>query len=1289
MNNKLILCLLLVLYSISSIEAQSDRPPPGQAVADKRKPQPAYDAFSSRGAHHELHPGDLPGSHHYTQLETGLYYIEGSRWRKSKEIIEIIDGYGVATRCYHKAIFKPNPNTVAALHIFTPDGLEFMSHIIGLSYFDSESGNSVLLADIKDSQGVFSPPNQIIYRDCFNGLKADLRYTYTKAGLEQDVVLLEQPPPPEDFGLRPETTRFEVLTEIFRSTQPEKEAKVLNPAQFPEKRGQMADPDLIDEVLEFRGMRMGLNKAFGTGDAQGEEFVRYNNGSGSRPGFHRSGPAARIAKRWVTMDGRQILVEALQYGALQELFASLPSSKEHPDDLKPSRRASLQRDWLPSRKAATAKSAFSQFQVADAPYLPKGLVLDFYLVSTLNDFTFRTGQTYHITGPLHLRGSTVIEPNATLKFAPGASLMIEGRLRCPASGRATLTSETDQPVGTKVPITGFGPAYGSPTLALFDTENGTVIQNLDFRYANPAISLYSPGTTLIVRKCGFFKCITALETFGTDVELDDLDMQWVATPARLLGGGARITEAKPLSGSSYPASATRQASFSLMTEDDHGNSFATATAISPNSSNSGVINYGQDGDVFTVHLPYPGTLTAYTTGTTDTYGYLYDANAMCIVYNDDNPYPNFRFSATVPSGTYYILVRHYSWTGTGPYTLHVEYSATPPTPVPDPVPTTRDHGDCISCAHTIDLNSSTPAAIDWPGDEDFFQIHVNGAITLSAFTSGTTDTYGYILDASGQVIALDDDAGEAYNFSITRALGSGTYYIRVRHYSASNFGHYTLHLTASNPLPTTPAWLNASASVRRINLYWAIVPEAASYLIKRSLTGQPGSFLARDTSTQESYSDTSLEDGTTYYYTVAAVNAAGTSQDTYPVERTTAPAAPQYIVAYGGSGFVYLYWGAPASVQYYRIHRRFAGSGLFSVRASPVFEPWFVDSLVTPGTEFEYMVTGVSVSGAEGLYSPAARAITAPGPPQGLIATPGAGVINLSWLPTSGAASYTVKRSATSGGPYTTVASGITATSFINSGLSANYTCFFVVSASNTSGEGSNSAQAGTTTAPEAPTGLAALAGADHIILNWNACAGAAFYRVKRSDTSGGAFADLGQAHSTLFTDTSLAGGVTRFYVVTAVNSAGAESLRSSEIYATTQFTDNDADGLPDSWELQFFGNLTQNGAGDFDGDGLTNQQEFSINTNPALIDSNGNGIADGYEDYDGDGLPNLGERAFGLDMLSFEDLNANGVGDWRDDTDGDGLPDAYERNIIGSNPAVASVAPSIPIPFDKVPLTP
>ncbi|MCC6822856.1 MAG: hypothetical protein IT579_19170 [Verrucomicrobia subdivision 3 bacterium] len=44
---------------------------------------------------------------------------------------------------------------------------------------------------------------------------------------------------------------------------------------------------------------------------------------------------------------------------------------------------------------------------------------------------------------------------------------------------------------------------------------------------------------------------------------------------------------------------------------------------------------------------------------------------------------------------------------------------------------------------------------------------------------------------------------------------------------------------------------------------------------------------------------------------------------------------------------------------------------------------------------------------------------------------------------------------------------------------------------------------------------------------------------------------------------------------------------------------DSDGGGLPDDWELAYFGNLARDGSGDFDGDGHSDLQEFLAGTDP------------------------------------------------------------------------------------------
>lgn len=57
---------------------------------------------------------------------------------------------------------------------------------------------------------------------------------------------------------------------------------------------------------------------------------------------------------------------------------------------------------------------------------------------------------------------------------------------------------------------------------------------------------------------------------------------------------------------------------------------------------------------------------------------------------------------------------------------------------------------------------------------------------------------------------------------------------------------------------------------------------------------------------------------------------------------------------------------------------------------------------------------------------------------------------------------------------------------------------------------------------------------------------------------------------------------------------------------------DEDVDGLIDSWELAYFGNLDQTGTDDFDNDNLINEDEETAGTDPTSQDTDGDGTLDG-----------------------------------------------------------------------------
>ncbi|HZS54494.1 MAG TPA: LamG-like jellyroll fold domain-containing protein, partial [Bryobacteraceae bacterium] len=84
--------------------------------------------------------------------------------------------------------------------------------------------------------------------------------------------------------------------------------------------------------------------------------------------------------------------------------------------------------------------------------------------------------------------------------------------------------------------------------------------------------------------------------------------------------------------------------------------------------------------------------------------------------------------------------------------------------------------------------------------------------------------------------------------------------------------------------------------------------------------------------------------------------------------------------------------------------------------------------------------------------------------PQNVTATSGSGKITLSWNAVNGAADYTIRRSGSSGGPYTELAAGISATTYVNSGLADGTTWYYTVAANGFYGLGTASAPVSATT---------------------------------------------------------------------------------------------------------------------------------------------------------------------------------------------------------------------------------
>ncbi len=213
----------------------------------------------------------------------------------------------------------------------------------------------------------------------------------------------------------------------------------------------------------------------------------------------------------------------------------------------------------------------------------------------------------------------------------------------------------------------------------------------------------------------------------------------------------------------------------------------------------------------------------------------------------------------------------------------------------------------------------------------------------------------------------------------------------------------------------------------------------------------------------------------------------------------------------------------------------------------------------TPTTAGTSSVT-VSASNAAGtgngtLTITVNAGVSVPAVPVNVAAIAGNAQVQISWSASTGATSYTVFRGTRSGGEASLAT--VSATSYIDATAANGTAYFYYVKATNTAGSSAASGEVSATpaapvTVPTVPANVTATAGNAQVTLSWAASNGAASYSVYRGTAAGA------ESATPLFTgltttsriDNSAANGVTYFYKVAAVNTAGTSAM-SNEVSAT------------------------------------------------------------------------------------------------------------------------------------------
>jgi len=215
----------------------------------------------------------------------------------------------------------------------------------------------------------------------------------------------------------------------------------------------------------------------------------------------------------------------------------------------------------------------------------------------------------------------------------------------------------------------------------------------------------------------------------------------------------------------------------------------------------------------------------------------------------------------------------------------------------------------------------------------------------------------------------------------------------------------------------------------------------------------------------------SLAAGLSLVAAALLVGCAGVTSGSLTGGGGTVPATPAGLVATAGNAQVSLIWTGSSGATSYNVQRSTASGGPYTSVGTPTAAT-YTDTIVTNGTKYFYVVSAVNAAGTsanstEVSATPMAPSnLTPPAVPANLKATAGNAQISLSWTASSGASSYNVQRSTTSGGPYTRVGTPASA-AYTDTNLTNGTKYFYVVAAVDAALTSANSSEVSAT--PTAP----------------------------------------------------------------------------------------------------------------------------------------------------------------------------------------------------------------------------
>jgi len=236
------------------------------------------------------------------------------RWKPADPSFAITDRGVEARGTAHKVTLAPNINTAGSIELQRGE-TTLKSHPLCVGYYDPVDGRSVLLAELTSSVGWLVSTNEVVYSNCFDGLRASIRIRNSRSGMSQELLLHERPDPPSAWGLSA-SARLELFTELLPgSPAPEVKTQVLTRETDAAKRQTMVEPDFTDASLNFQQFRMVPGKAF-----MAEQSATTLTNRRSRSTL----ASVPVGKRYAqTDDGRIVLIEAVEFERVRPMLTNL------------------------------------------------------------------------------------------------------------------------------------------------------------------------------------------------------------------------------------------------------------------------------------------------------------------------------------------------------------------------------------------------------------------------------------------------------------------------------------------------------------------------------------------------------------------------------------------------------------------------------------------------------------------------------------------------------------------------------------------------------------------------------------------------------------------------------------------------------------------------------------------------------------------------------------------------------------------------------------------------------